>query len=603
MQENGFRNFARLLGLFSVRRRWQFAGVLGLTLLGAVAELVSIGAVIPFLQLIAAPETLRRFPLFGPLLQSHFQHSADLLVPAAILLAGAAVASALIRIALIWATSRYVFGLTHDLSMILFRRVIHQPYGVFIRRNSAEVLSGFEKVGIVGAYLLNPVLTALSSIVIALGIIGLLFSVNAMIALLAGATMAVLYGTIALLTKPMLLRGGRRLAATSIARVKLTQECLGGIRDIILDRSHRVFEWQFRVIDAEGRRASAQQNTINLAPRYLVEGIGIVLIAALAIFFQSQPGGVVAAIPILGVLALGAQRLLPLIQNVNSAWVQYAATVGYIADILLLIDAPVLSAQGARGFPPIGEAIELRNVTFRYSAETVTLRSVNMRIARGQRIGIMGTTGSGKSTLTDILMGLLSPSEGQLIVDGRTIDRSNVASWQAQIAHVPQTIFLMDTSIAANIAFGIPTESIDLARVRGAAAKAGVADFIELLPKAYDTIVGERGVQLSAGQRQRIGIARAMYKRSHVLVLDEATSALDDATEAAVMKAVKQLDAGLTMVIVAHRLTTLENCDVVYRLEKGQVVDCGAYADVLTRRNTAAASLVAVDKQADADST
>lgn len=584
-QPSGFNNLVRLLGLFTIRRRWQFAGVLVLTLVGALAELVSIGAVLPFLQLIAAPQTLGQLPFVGSLLAGYLDRPADLLVPAALLLAGAAVTSALIRVVLIWATSRYVAGLTHDLSMILFGRVIHQPYSVFIRRNSAEVLSGIEKVGIVGTYLLNPLLTALSSVMIAFGIIALLFTVSPEVAVFAGGTMVVLYGVIALFTRPMLLRGGRRLAATSTARVKLAQESLGGIRDIILDRSHRVFEWQFRVVDADGRRASAQQNTVSLAPRYLVEGIGIVLIAAMAIFYKGQPGGVVAAIPILGMLALGAQRLLPLVQNVNTAWVNYTATVGYIADIFALVHAPVLGAQGGQKIAPFHDAIELGAVGFRYAPDAVALRAIDLRIARGQRVGIMGATGSGKSTLIDIVMGLLDPSEGRLVVDGEPITASNVASWQAQIAHVPQTIFLMDTSIAANIAFGIPSENIDMARVRDAAGQAGIRHFIESLPDGYDTMVGERGVQLSGGQRQRVGIARALYKRAAVLVLDEATSALDDATEAAVMEAVGKLDANLTVLIVAHRLSTLANCDVLYRLEEGRLADRGSYADVLARRN------------------
>jgi ABC-type bacteriocin/lantibiotic exporter with double-glycine peptidase domain len=583
-RSTGFSNLARLIGLFSKRRRVQFAGVLALTLIGAIAELVSVGVVLPVLQLIAAPRTLGQMPFVGPLLVGYINRPADLLVPAALLLAGAAIASALIRVVLIWATSRYVAGLTHDLAMIVFSRVIHQPYGVFIRRNSAEVLSGIEKVGIVGSYLLNPLLTALSSIMIACGIISLLFIVSPAVAVLAGGTMALLYGVIALFTRPMLLRGGKRLAATSTARVKLTQESLGGIRDIILDRSHRVFEWQFRIVDANGRRASAQQNTVSLTPRYLVEGIGIVMIAALAIFYQGKPGGVVAAIPILGMLALSAQRLLPLVQNVNTAWVQYAATVGYISDIFRLVDAPILGLQGGQKIAPFRDAIELREVGFNYASDIVALRSIDMRIVRGQRVGIMGTTGSGKSTLIDIVMGLLDPSTGQLVVDGRPIDQTNVASWQAQIAHVPQTIFLMDNSIAANIAFGIPSENIDMARVYDSAAKAGVDEFVRSLPEGYDTMVGERGVQLSGGQRQRIGIARALYKRAAVLVLDEATSALDDATEVAVMDAVRQLDANLTVLIVAHRLSTLTNCDVLYRLEQGKIADKGSYVDVLSRR-------------------
>lgn len=585
-QTSGFSNLVRLLSIFPSRRRWQFIGVLALTLVGAAAELVSIGAVLPFLQLIAAPETLSNLPVVGGFLAKYVNHAADLLVPAALLLATAAISSALVRMTLIWATNRYVAGLTHDLSMIVYDRVIHQPYGVFVRRNSAGILSAIDKVSVVGNFLLSPLLTALSSLMIAIGIVFLLFSVNPVIALFAGGVMVSLYALIALFARPMLLRGGNRLATASTARVKLTQESLGGIRDIILDRSHRVFVWQYRVVDADGRRASAQQNTISLAPRYLVEGIGIVLIAAMAVFYQGQPGGVVAAIPILGVLALGAQRLLPLVQNVNTAWVQYAATVRFISDIFELVDAPVLRFQGDNKLKSFKDRIELRNVNFCYSPDTTALRSINLQILRGQRIGFMGTTGSGKSTLIDIVMGLLDPSDGELIVDGYRITEANVASWQSQVAHVPQTIFLVDSTISANIAFGIPSEKIDIERVHQSAAKAGIFDFIASLPSGYETMVGERGVQLSGGQRQRIGIARALYKRAEILILDEATSALDDATESAVMDAVGQLDKNLTVLIVAHRLSTLSGCDVVYRLEHGEIVDQGSYADILLHRNS-----------------
>lgn len=583
MRANNFGNLLRLLGIMPVRRRWQFVGVLVLTLVGAVAELISIGAVVPFLQLIAAPKTLARLPILGTFLQGYLGNPGDLLVPAAIVLATTAIVSALIRMLLVFVTNRYVSGLTHDLSMIVFGRVIRQPYSLFIQRNSAEVLSGLDKVGVVGAYLIAPLLTALSSLVIAIGIIGLLFSVNSTVALISGSAIIFLYLMVGVVTKPRLLRGGRRLAATSTARVKLTQESLGGIRDIILDHSHGMFERQFKVVDAEARRATAQQNTISQVPRYLVEGVGIVLIAVFAIFYAHQPGGVVQAIPLLGVLALSAQRLLPLVQNVNYAWVQYAATVGFIADIFNLIDAPVLVTSRNERVVPFRDTLELKDVSFQYTPDISALKSIDLRIERGQRIGFMGTSGSGKSTLIDIIMGLISPSDGEILVDGETVDVSNIGAWQAQISHVPQTIFLADTSIAANIAFGVSAEAIDLERVRHSADQAGVDQFIRSLANGYDTLVGERGVQLSGGQRQRIGIARALYKRANILILDEATSALDIPTEVAVMEAVRKLDSNLTVLIVAHRLSTLKNCDFVYRLEAGAITDRGRYEDVVQR--------------------
>lgn len=593
----GFRDRLgyRLASQFSAHRWRQFGIVVAFTLVGALAELASIGAVLPFLQLIAMPQNIATLPgAVQAMAWIGTTDPRDLLLPAALLLIVTALMSALVRMLLVWASMRFAFGLAHDLSMAVFERVIQQPYALFVRRNSAEIIASMDKVNFVVTYFINPLITAISSGFIALGIVVMLVLINPLAALAAGASIVLLYALIGLATKPVLVRLGREQAAFATRRVKLAQEAVGGVRDIILDRSHDIFSWQYRVADARQRRVTATMTSIATAPRYVVEGFSIILVAVLALVYAGQTDGVIAAIPTLGALALGAQRLLPLAQAVNVAYVQYAGSVGTVEDLLHLLDAPILPPP--RRLPdamiaPLREGIVFDHVSFGYrgdSAEAgretdprLALDDVSLAIGRGMRVGIVGQTGSGKSTLLDILAGLLAPTNGVVLIDGEPLGDATIENWQAQVAHVPQTIFLLDDTIAANIAFGLPQARIDMDRVRDAARRAHIEDVVVALPDGFDTRIGERGVRLSGGQRQRLGIARALYKSATVLILDEATSALDDATEKAVMQGIEQLDRDLTIVMIAHRLTTVAMCDTVVRLEQGRIVAQGSYADVI----------------------
>jgi len=577
----------RLAAQFSNHRRRQFVFVFLLTLVGALAELVSIGAVLPFLQLIAAPETVGRLPGATDAMQFlGITRYSDLLFPAGILLVTAAIVSAVIRVILVWVSTRFVFGLTHDLSVKVFEHVIRQPYELYLTRNSSELMSGLDKVNIISTYFLAPVITALSSAIIAIGIIAILVMINPFVAVVSALSIGGLYVLLGLSTRSLLVRLGRDQAALNITRLKIAQEAIGGIRDLILDRSHALFAWQFRLADARTRRAASNVNTIGSAPRYVIESMGIVLIAALALYYSTQPGGVQMALPVLGALALGAQRLLPLAQAINVAYVQYAGSIGTVEDVLSLLEAPRL-AEPERAITapivPFQHEISFDDVSFSYGEGQAALIDVNLRIPRGARVGIIGRTGSGKTTLMDVLAGLLSPTSGVIVIDGVRLDGSGVENWQAQVAHVPQSIFLLDDSVAANIAFGLPQAKIDMDRVRDAAKRASAADFIADMPAGYDTRVGERGVRLSGGQRQRLGIARALYKRATVLILDEATSALDNATERSVMDEIKRLDRSQTVIMIAHRLSTVAGCDFIVQIEGGRIAALGSYDEITAR--------------------
>jgi ATP-binding cassette subfamily B protein len=293
-----------------------------------------------------------------------------------------------------------------------------------------------------------------------------------------------------------------------------------------------------------------------------------------------QRGSGAAVIPLLGALALGAQRLLPALQQVYSGW---SSLIGYntaMQAVLALLSQPLPPQVQVVEPLQLGQSIRLDSVHFSYGHDQPkVLHGVNLQIRRGERIGLIGSTGSGKSTMMDLLMGLLPPTAGQLLVDGADLHDpehpDRLMAWRASIAHVPQSIYLADSSIAENIAFGVPSEYIDLALVKQAAAQAQIASFIESNPEGYESFVGERGIRLSGGQRQRIGLARALYKKARVLVLDEATSALDTRTEETVMKAINGLSESLTVIMIAHRLSTLKSCDRVIRLEHGSVSSDG----------------------------
>ncbi|MFD2029636.1 ATP-binding cassette domain-containing protein [Ancylobacter dichloromethanicus] len=299
----------------------------------------------------------------------------------------------------------------------------------------------------------------------------------------------------------------------------------------------------------------------------------MVVVAVVACVTSVNSGGIAAVLPTLGALALGAQRLLPLLQQIYGAWASSTGNRQLLLDLVDLLRQgapPALATDAKLSF---NEGVEIEHVGYRYAKDgRSALVDINLSIPRGARIGIAGKTGSGKSTLMDIIIGLLEPSEGEIRVDGVPLTAANRYAWQRYIAHVPQAIFLSDASIAENIAFGVRYADIDLERVKHAAEQAELTDVIAALPQGYQTKVGERGVQLSGGQRQRIGIARALYKQASVLVFDEATSALDNETEAAVMSAIERLDRTLTLIVIAHRLSTLEGCDMIVRLENGRAL-------------------------------
>ncbi len=569
----------------SWRRKCQFGLLTSLMLVSAFVEVISLGAVLPFLGILTTPDLVFYHPVVAEVAHALGITTADQLVfPLTLAFASVALFAGAIRILLLWASLRLAQASGADLSIEVYRRTLYQPYAVHLARNSSEVISSItNKVG--GAVnVLQNLLTLFSSTVLLVAIMLALIAIDPAVALVATMGFGASYGLITRLARRQLHRNSRRIAYEEAQVVKALQEGLGGIRDVLLDGTQPVYCDIYRQADLPLRRAAGNNSFIGQSPRYFMEALGMALIASIAYGLSLQGGGVATALPVLGALALGAQRMLPAMQMIYGAWSIIAGSHASLANIIELLDQPLPAEILQPVSVPLAfkEAIRFEAVRFRYSSiGPWVLDKLNLTIPRGARVGFVGSTGSGKSTALDLLMGLLIPAEGELLVDGQPLSGNRLRAWQLTIAHVPQIIYLADATLAENIAFGIPANAIDLERVRQAARYAQIADFIESRPDGYRAYVGERGIRLSGGQRQRIGIARALYKRASVLVFDEATSALDNATEKSVMDAIEGLNRSLTVLLIAHRLTTLRGCDMIVELEQGQVVAKGTYEELL----------------------
>ncbi len=567
---------ARLWRQIQPHRRKQFGLLLALMFVTSLVELVSIGAVLPFLSVLTAPERVFSYPAAQPLIQLlDLQTPQSLLIPLTVLFGMTALVAGAMRVLLLWLSTRLSFATGADFGLEIYRRTLYQPYSVHIARNSSAVIDAVstKSQGVING-VIYPTVLLISSGLMLIVVVGGLIVYEPVISLLSFAGFGGLYLLISRLTRARLQANSQAVATHATKRVKALQEGMGGIRDLLLDGTQPTYCAIFSSADQEMRRAQAQNSVLAQSPRYLMEGLGMALISLLALWFALQPGGVGNALPTMGALALAAQRLLPMLQQLYQGWSNFKGHYGTIIEVLDLLEQPLPAYLGAAVQSPLpfNRELCLDGVSFRYRSDSGwVLRDVNLRVPKGTRVGIVGTTGSGKSTLLDIIMGLLLPTRGLMLIDGVAIDLRNARAWQAHIAHVPQAIYLADTSVAQNIAFGLPPAEIDMDRVEQAATRAQLASTVEAWPAGYHTRVGERGVQLSGGQRQRIGIARALYKAADVIVLDEATSALDIATETAVMRAIDGLNSGVTVFIIAHRLSTLRNCNFIIDMSQGEV--------------------------------
>ena len=585
-----FKNIRRLLIHIESVRRKQLIFVLCLMVFASFAEMFAIGTVLPFLGALTAPEKIYHQPYIQPLVGwLNITEPKSILFPLTVIFCFFGVLSGLIRALLLWIQTRVSYAIGSDLSVKLYACTLYKPYSVHIAQNSSVIITGLSKVVTIVSGTVTPCLNIIGSSLILTAVLISLFLVDSQIATFSIIGFGLIYWIIFAFTKRILQRDGRIMSERQTMVLKYLNESLGGIRDILIDGAQPIFLELYKRAELSLRRAQGNIQIIGGIPRFLIEPLGIVFIAVLSFLMMQDESRALTAIPILALLALAAQRILPTLQQIYSGISVIRGTQASLVDVLNLLDQKLIPQYiGESKDLVFSKTIEFKETSFQYSVDLPkVICELNFTISKGDRIGIIGSTGCGKSTLLDIIMGLLEPTNGLVSVDGVQLDSSSVRSWQAQLSHVPQVIYLSDATIAENIAFGVPLELVDMARVREVAIKSCIAKTIESWPDTYKTLVGERGIRLSGGQRQRIGIARALYKNSSLLILDEATSALDDESERAVMSEINSLDKHLTLIIVAHRLTTLSGCSKIVELENGSVKRVGSYEEIVGKQKEA----------------
>ena len=592
------KTYIQIFSLFRAHEKRRFVALMILSLLNGVFEAVGVLAILPFLRIVSAPEIIhtnaylsRIYEWLGFTSDQSFMVFAGAGVFCLILL------SSCLKALTVYAVARFSSMYSYSLSSTLLRGFLFQPYTWFLGRNSSDLgKTILSEVGIVVNQHIMPAMRMMATIATAACVSAVLFAMEPYVAFGAVLVIGGSYLAIYLAVRAHLTKIGKARVVANRARFKVAQEATGGIKDVKIMGLETGMLRRYRDPARRMAKIQAQTQMISGLPRYGLEAISFGgLILLILHLIQRSSGGIVDVLPVLGLVALAGARLFPTIQSLfqlTSTLNTSRPALEALMDDLREIEVTKDRTPFPDGPPPaplgLREQLELREVAFAYpQTDRSALTGLTVQIKARSVVGIVGGTGAGKTTAVDVILGLLRPKTGQLIVDGAQITDKNRQAWQRSIGYVPQQIFLTDETVAANIAFGLPKSEINMEAVERAARVAALHDFvIEELPLGYDTIVGERGVRLSGGQRQRIGIARALYHDPDVLILDEATSALDNITEEAVMDAVHNLGGAKTIIMIAHRLTTVENCDQIYLLEHGKAAACGTYAELVEGNET-----------------
>jgi len=568
---------------------WLFGAMIFTGLL----DVVGISSIFPFMAVAARPESIESSRVLSYLYHllgftSNYRFLFGLGVAVLCLIVLGNTVSALMTAMML----RFAHNTGHALSCRILDDYLHKPYAFFLSRNSVSMtLVTIEEVaGLVNGVMLPALQTAAKAIV-TLFILILLLAVDPLLALIVASGVISAYLLMFRMIRKRLQVIGVLTSETNHARHKTVSEVLSGIKEFkILGRAHHMLE-RFKAASRDHARYQALHGTFSALPRYALESIAFGSILLILLYLLAVRKDVTQALPLIALYAVAGYRLMPAVQQIFGGVAHIRFSLSCLRnlhrELEFLAESPRDGGDvGVTAVPIRFESrVELRGVSYRFpGAEVDALNDINMSISKNTTVGIVGSTGSGKTTLVDLLLGLLAPSHGTVLVDGVPLTRDNVLAWRNRMGYVPQHIYLADDSVANNIAFGLSPRQVELDRVRHAARLANLDDFIEReLPSGYDTQVGERGIRLSGGQRQRIGIARALYHDPEILIFDEATSALDGITEDVIISSIRSLAHRKTIVLVAHRFSTIRDCDVIYLLENGSIVDSGSYSELSER--------------------
>jgi ABC-type multidrug transport system fused ATPase/permease subunit len=569
--------------LLEPRERRMAWVVLGVVVASAISAAVMVGSILPFLTVLSDPSRIETVPQLAWLYERlGFTSQFAFIVALGLATIAMIVAANLMQILRTYVVARYTMMRTHSLSYRLLAHYLHQPYAFFLTAHSGDMSAKIlnESTQVVQSFL-RPAAEVISAAITLLMILSVVIWVDPVIALSAIIVLGAVFGLIFAINSRQLTAMGRDRNTANKDRYRVAGEALEGIKDVKLLGGEHVFLSRFTRHSLKMAQSNVGKSVATQLPPYLIQTVifsGVILLCLLTLDAgAADPAAVVSdLVPTLGVMALAAQRLMPELSRLfsNAGLLRYgqAAVDAVYAD---LVEAP--QSAPAAGSPPapmrLRCVLELDRLSYMYpNSDRPGLKDISFKIEVGERIGVVGTSGAGKTTLADVLLGLLNPASGQIRVDGTSVTPERLPAWRQNVGYVPQVIYLMDASVTENIAFGTPPGKIDRARVEAAARYAQLDAFIRTeLPQGYDTPIGERGLRLSGGQRQRIGIARALYRDADLIVFDEATSALDNVTEQEVMAATEGLPGDKTLIMIAHRLSTVRRCNRILVLDKGRV--------------------------------
>ncbi len=590
----------KLLDLFDRHERRRLAMLVAVMIVSGLLQTIGVASIVPFLAVVSNPATIHTNRwLAAAYLRFGFSGENAFLVALGALFLVIMVFANGMNLLTLWLTTRMQWRTRDRLSQWLMRRYLHAPYQFHLRHNSARLGKGLlnEVNRVVGGVFL-PLTRLIARGVSATFLVILLLWADPLLAVIVAVSIGGFYAVVYSTIRGRQRRLGEEESAAKTTRIQISNEAIGGIKELKVLGRQSFFLDRFR--DASGRyaRANAASALTGLIPQFALETVSYGGVIVVILYLLETRKSLDEIFPLLAVYAFGANRLIPSVQEIFQALAEirfgskslenlYHDLLGTEADT---DDPPIASLSGTVGAATaLGCRADIRfnGVTFHYPGASVpALRNLSLVIAAKSTYAFVGSTGAGKTTVVDLLLGLFSPSGGSILVDGVPLTADRMPAWRGGVGYVPQSIFLCDASIAKNIAFGVPDEQIDHAAVTAAARAADLETFIGALRDGYDTVVGERGVRLSGGQRQRIGIARALYHKPDVLILDEATSALDNVTEDVVMNAIRAMAGQRTIILIAHRLTTVRDCDTIFVLEQGVLMDSGTHDALMAESTT-----------------
>jgi ATP-binding cassette, subfamily B, bacterial PglK len=578
---------AMIVEILTPRERWQLAGVLATFIIMALLEVGGVTSILPFLSVAANPAAARSNAYLKPILEKlNIQSDRDLLI----LFGGLAFVITTLRNGFsafsTYVRARFLAYRNNSLCMRMLRKYLNRPYSFFLDVNSSVLSRNI--LGEVNNVVRKTILSALSFVskaLVAVAVSAVLYVANPALAFVTSVVIAGSYGAAYMLVKKLLTRYSRDKVTSNKGRFAMVAEAFGGIKDIKLMGKEKTFLERFAVPSRGMAFADSRGETISKMPQFILETVlfgGIVGFVIVMVLRTTDPSTILSTVVL---YAAAAYRIMPSLKGAFSDLTDLRSNRGTLEllhhELVVTPDSPEPPARHSR--IEVTDALVARDIVFRYAtrAQTIVDR-VTLTIKARTTVGLAGPTGCGKTTLADILLCLIDPESGIIEIDGRVIDAANRGDWQNSIGYVPQHIYVADDSVARNIAFGVPDKEISMEAVLRAARLANIHEFVESeLPQGYKTHLGERGVRVSGGQRQRIGIARALYSDPSFLVFDEATSALDGTTESVIMEAITSLGRSKTLMIIAHRLSTLKSCDVVHLMDAGLIVASGTYDDLM----------------------